>query len=112
MSVKPISSAASRAPQTEPMPPITTTTKHRISTWLPMPGNTDDTGAASIPPSAASATPKANTKRNSSRMSMPRPSAISRLLVPARMRMPSRVRWITTYISTASTMQTPDMNRR
>ena len=38
VSTTPISSAASSAPRIEPMPPITTTTKQMISTWLPMPG--------------------------------------------------------------------------
>ena len=63
VSTKPISSAASSAPRIEPMPPITTTTKQMISTWLPMPGYTDDTGAATMPASTASATPAANTTR-------------------------------------------------
>ena len=35
---RPTSSAAIRAPRTEPMPPMTTTTKQMISTLLPMPG--------------------------------------------------------------------------
>ena len=43
------------------MPPITTTTKHMISTDEPMPGYTLDTGAAIIPATEASATPMANT---------------------------------------------------
>ena len=45
------------------MPPITTTTKQMISTCAPMPGYTEDTGAAIMPASAASATPAANTTR-------------------------------------------------
>src|SRR5262249_15192020 len=40
VSTKPTSNAATNAPRTEPMPPITTTTKQMISTWLPMPGYT------------------------------------------------------------------------
>ena len=52
-------SVAVKAPMT--MPPITTTTKHMISTDEPMPGYTLDTGAAIIPATEASATPMANT---------------------------------------------------
>src|SRR5262249_12643903 len=59
VSTAPTSSAAANAPRTDPMPPITTTTKQMISTWLPMPGYTEDTGAASMPASTASATPAA-----------------------------------------------------
>ena len=51
------------APVIEPMPPMTTTTNEMISTWLPMPGYTDDTGAAIMPANTASATPAANTMR-------------------------------------------------
>ena len=42
---------------------MTTTTKQMMSTWLPMPGNTEDTGAEIIPAKAASAIPSANTIR-------------------------------------------------
>ena len=38
VSVMPIRTEASKAPQTEPMPPMTTTTKQMISTWAPMLG--------------------------------------------------------------------------
>ena len=49
------------APLTEPMPPMTTTTKQMISTWLPMLGVTDESGALIMPAKAASATPRAKT---------------------------------------------------
>ncbi|MCY1360363.1 hypothetical protein D9M69_469850 [compost metagenome] len=77
------------------MPPITTTTKQTISTCPPMPGYTDDTGAEIMPASTASATPSANTKRYSTVMLMPSDCTISRLVAPARIIMPSRVRRIT-----------------
>ncbi|MNU02096.1 hypothetical protein D3C72_2457020 [compost metagenome] len=63
VSANPTSIAARKAPRIDPMPPITTTTKQMMSTPLPMPGYTDDTGAAIMPASAASATPAANTSR-------------------------------------------------
>ena len=63
MSTAPTSKEAASAPRTDPSPPITTTTKQMMSTWLPMPGYTDDTGAASIPATVASATPAANIMR-------------------------------------------------
>ena len=46
------------APLIEPMPPITTTTKQMIKIWFPMPGNTDEIGAATAPAKAARAMPK------------------------------------------------------
>ena len=63
VSAKPTISAATSAPHTEPMPPMTTITNEMISTWLPMFGNTDEIGEASMPASAARATPSANTMR-------------------------------------------------
>ena len=42
----PTSSAAMKAPRIEPMPPMTMTTKARISTLSPMPGSTERIGAA------------------------------------------------------------------
>src|SRR4030095_9255489 len=72
VSTKPTSSEATSAPVMEPMPPITTTTKQMMSTLDPMPGYTDDIGAAIMPASAASATPPAKTMRYSRWMSMPR----------------------------------------
>ena len=63
VSTKPTSSEATRAPVIEPMPPMTTTTKQTMRTLPPMPGYTDDSGAAIMPASAASATPPAKTMR-------------------------------------------------
>ena len=45
-------------------------------------------------------------------MLMPIACTISRLLAPARMAMPMRVRAITTYSASATAMQTADMNNR
>ena len=99
-----IRSAATRssAPLSDPMPPMTTTTKQTISTWLPMPGKTDETGAAIMPANAASATPAAKTSAWIQRMLSPSDSAISGFDAPARIIMPRRVFWIDKYISAAS----------
>ena len=94
------------------MPPITTTTKQMISTCPPMLGYTDETGAATMPARTAMATPAANTTRYRNWMSMPRDCTISRLVLPARIIMPSRVRVNTTYMPSASSRHTPLMNRR
>ena len=86
-----MASEAIIAPLIEPMPPMTTTTKQMIRIWLPMPGNTEDVGAAIMPANAASAVPSANTRANSKGMLTPSEAAISRLLLPARIIMPRRV---------------------
>ena len=112
VSTKPTSSEAMSAPVMEPMPPITTTTKQMMSTLAPMLGYTEDMGAEIMPASAASATPPAKTMRYSRRMSMPSPRTMSRLLAPARIIMPRRVRLTTQYSATASTMQAADAKRR
>ena len=100
------------APRTEPMPPITTTTKHMMSTDEPMLGYTLDTGAATMPATAARPTPSANTMAWISLMFTPRDSAMSRLKAPARIFMPRRVLEISRYSATASAMHTPEMNSR
>src|SRR5436190_17961785 len=112
VSTTPTSSDATSAPVIEPMPPITTTTKQTISTLDPMPGYTEDIGAAIMPASAASATPPANTTRYRSLISMPRPRTMSRLLAPARIIIPSRVRLTTQYSAPATTMQAADAKSR
>src|SRR6185503_3877984 len=94
------------------MPPMTTMTKQTISTWLPMPGNTDDTGAAIMPAKAANATPAAKTSAWIQRMSRPSDVAISGFDAAARIIMPKRVFWIVTYINAASARQTAEMNSR
>ena len=61
VSTRPTSSAATKAPRIEPMPPITMTTKARISTLSPMPGSTERIGATIAPAKPASMAPKPNT---------------------------------------------------
>ncbi len=95
-----------------PIPPITTTTKQTMSTCVPMPGYTDETGAASIPASAASATPSAKTRRYTRSMSIPSDCTISRWDAPARMVIPTRVRWMRSQRRPATARHTPDMNSR
>ena len=65
-----------------------------------------------LPASTASATPVANTTRYRNLMSMPSDCTISRLVLPARIIMPSRVRVSTRYMPIASTMHTAEMNNR
>ncbi len=77
-----------------------------------MPGKTDDTGAATMPANAASATPAAKTKAWIQRMSRPSEVAISGFDAAARIIMPKRVFCIVTYISAASARHTAEMNSR
>lgn len=93
-SARPTRRPATKAPRTEPTPPMTMTTKVRISTESPMPGSTDRIGATIAPAKPASMAPSPNTTRNSRRMSMPSAATIGPLLAPARSRMPRRV-WLT-----------------
>ncbi len=73
------------------MPPITITTKARISTGSPMPTCTDWIVPTSAPASPASAAPSAKTSVYSRSISTPSAAIISRSASPARIRMPSRV---------------------
>src|SRR5439155_8884509 len=57
----PTRNPATTAPAIEPIPPMTTTANAKMMSSLPMSGETFRMGAASTPPSAASATPKPNT---------------------------------------------------
>ena len=61
VSVSPTRSAPTKAPLIEPMPPMTMTTKARISTGSPMPTCTDWIAPTSAPASPASAAPSAKT---------------------------------------------------
>jgi len=65
-----------------------------------------------MPAKAARATPAANTTRYRKEMSTPSDCTISRLVLPARIIMPSRVRVKTKYMPMASRMHTPEMKRR
>ncbi|MCY1364079.1 hypothetical protein D9M69_508690 [compost metagenome] len=112
VSTRPTMSAATSAPRTEPMPPMTTTTKHMISTELPMPGYTLEMGEAIMPAMAARATPSANTTPWIRRMLMPRASVISRLKAPARIFMPRRVFEIRRYRPSASATHTAEITSR
>ena len=94
MSTRPTRSAARKAPRIEPMPPMTMTTKARISTLSPMPGSTDRIGATIAPAKPASIAPKPKTSVNRSRMLTPSAETIGALVAPARTSMPMRV-WLT-----------------
>ena len=91
LSTSPTSSAATKAPRIEPMPPMTTTTNARISIGSPIPTCTASSGAVIIPAKPASAAPRAKVSENSIPIFTPRPCTIRRLAAPARMSMPMRV---------------------
>jgi len=61
VSTTPTMTAPTRAPLMEPMPPITMTTKARISTGSPMPTCTDWSAPTRAPARPASAAPSAKT---------------------------------------------------
>ena len=88
----PTKSAPTNAPRTEPMPPITITTKVKISILSPIPASTARIGPAITPAKPASRVPSPKTKVYKSRILMPKAPAISLLLAPARICMPIRVR--------------------
>jgi hypothetical protein len=90
----PINSAAQNAPDTDPSPPMTTTTNEMINSPSPMFGYTDDSGAFSAPATSASAVPTANTVRCTRRASIPSTSTISGFSAAARMTAPILVRSI------------------
>ena len=102
VSTRPMSSAATNAPRIEPMPPMTMTTKARISTVSPIPGSTDRIGAIMMPAKPASIAPKPNTIMNKRRILTPSADTIAALFAPARTSMPIRVCATTTYSSTAT----------
>ena len=62
VSVRPTRILPIRAPFTEPMPPITITTKARMSTGSPIPTSTDCIAPTNAPARPANAAPRANTK--------------------------------------------------
>ena len=78
-------------PRTEPMPPMTITTKARIRMFSPMPTCTANNGPSMAPATAHKAAPMPNTPVNKRRMLMPMAMAISRFDAPARTQAPIRV---------------------
>ncbi len=61
VSARPMIMAPTNAPFTDPIPPITTTTKEIISIWSPIPGYTELTGAPIMPANPANAAPALKT---------------------------------------------------
>ncbi|KAG1533499.1 hypothetical protein G6F50_015858 [Rhizopus delemar] len=78
------------------MPPITITTSVRIRMGSPMPVCADRMGPAISPASPASTAPSTNSSVFSRAMFTPSAPTIMRSVEPARISMPSRVRWIST----------------
>ena len=101
-------SAAPRrsAPLIEPMPPITTTTKQMISIWSPMPGI--DRGDRRRDHAGERGERDAEREHDAVEQLDVDAQRLHHLAVdaPARIIMPSRVRWISQYMPTASAMQT------
>jgi len=96
VSIKPTKIAATIAPRIEPMPPMTVMTKARIRMFSPIPICTVRIGACISPARPASAAPSPNTSVYSSLMFTPSAPTISRLLAPARINIPMRVRMTST----------------
>ncbi len=92
---RPISSAPTSAPATEPMPPITVTMNDSIRIENPMPATIERTGTASAPASPASSPPSANTPPKTSAVLMPSADVIVGLMAAARTILPMRVLVIT-----------------
>ena len=87
-----ISSAATKAPDIEPMPPTTTTTKAAPMRFRSMSRLALSRGNCSAPPSPASSEPSANTAVNSHAWLTPSALTISRSCAQARTSVPQRVR--------------------
>ena len=86
------SSAATKAPGIEPMPPTTTTTKAEPMMLRSISRLAGSRGSCSAPPRPASSAPKPNTAVNSQAWLTPRAPTISRSCVAARTSVPQRVR--------------------
>ena len=87
-----ISTAATKAPGIEPMPPTTTTTKASPISARSRLRLAGSCGICSAPPSAARKVPRANTEVKSQRWLTPSAPTISRSCVAARTSRPQRVR--------------------
>ena len=88
----PMSSEARSAPHTEPMPPITTTTKASTMTAVSITVVSGTRGTCSAPASPARNEPSTKTPVKSRAWSTPSAATISRSCVAARIRTPQRVR--------------------
>ena len=88
----PMSTAASSAPGTEPMPPITTTTNASVMIAASMTLVTACRGTCRAPARPARAEPSAKTPVKSRAWSTPSSATISRSSVAARISTPQRVR--------------------
>ena len=92
-------SAPKAAPTIDPMPPTITTTRLASRKRVSSPGDSDWNVAPMIPAIPASPAPKPNTARNTSWMRTPEAASISRSSTPARISMPSAVRFKTSHIA-------------
>ena len=97
----------STEPPIEPSPPITTMANVLMMILSPIVGSTFWLGAASTPPSAASATPTANVIETSRCVSIPSARTSTGASVAARMRAPIGVRSSTYHTTAQTTIATP-----
>ena len=87
-----ISKAATKAPDTEPMPPITTTAKALPMALMSSSRWADSRGNCKAPPRPAKKHPRAKTAVKSQAWRIPKALAMARSSVAARTKIPQRVR--------------------
>ncbi len=95
--------AATNAPVTDPMPPITTTTNASPMMLRSIRRLTNSRGTWSAPPRPARNEPTMNAEVKRTRWLTPSAPTISRSCVAARTRMPQRVRWKSSQMSPKTT---------
>ncbi len=109
--ITPISSDATKAPDSEPMPPTTTTTKITDPTVAAMPGSVTKALPPITPASPASAAPPPNTSMNTRGTLCPSDSTVSGWVSAAWITRPMRVRvsnsQMAISISTATSIMKP-----
>ena len=108
----PTRNPATTAPAIEPIPPMTTTANAKMMSSLPIRGETFRMGAASTPPSAASATPKPNTGVTQRSTLIPSARVSSGRSVEARTIIPSRVLSMTYHTAMHTTIEEAITKRR
>jgi hypothetical protein len=108
----PISRPPSSVPGRLPTPPTMMATKLGISRFAPMVGSRLSCPAASTPDRPARNVPSAKLKLRRLRTLTPSADTVSRSMVPARMRMPTRVKRRNRNRPVITSATTATMNRR
>jgi hypothetical protein len=91
---------------------MTTTISELSRNCVSLPGANGSIVPPSAPPRPARAEPRKKTTANTSWMFRPRAEAIARSSTPARIAIPSRVRWIISQSANASTTAAPSTASR